>query len=131
VAKTLGSLLTNWSPLLPIISGFALWLPALLKEFRWVTRTNELYYMAGGLIHFACSYLLLPVFIAWLSLRIRRGAFAAGVTLWFVGSWMLGAITDALLGEACLIVLPLISGTLLLVLACNIPSRLEALAAEE
>ncbi|MEQ1859924.1 MAG: hypothetical protein ABMA13_08310 [Chthoniobacteraceae bacterium] len=127
-AKTRGALATNWPPLLPLVVGAMLLLPEFLKA---VSNGRDAPFMLGGMTHAALTCLLLPVFIAWLSLRMRRGALAAGLTIWFVGNWIVGAVCAVMFDQGCLMILPIISGTLLVMLSADIPRQIERLAAEE
>jgi ABC-type transport system involved in multi-copper enzyme maturation permease subunit len=91
-----------------------------------------------GVFYFICftTYavsvaLSFPVFIAWLSLKIRWGAFLVGGTIWTFGNWNFAVLCALVFREASAVILPSVSIVILGVLSTSIPRRLEQLAAEE
>ena len=92
---------------------------------------QEFFYTSLGCIYAGCSLLLLPVLIAWLSLRMRWGAFPIGVTVWFIGQWIIGACMVLMANEGATVLMPIIAGITLAGFASDIPRRLEHLAAQE
>jgi ABC-type transport system involved in multi-copper enzyme maturation permease subunit len=136
-AKTTGCLKASW----PAIAGLAIALSLLaigagnelldeINEQRsyWV---KDLFYATCLFAYALFTGLLLPTFIAWLSLRMRWGALPVGLTIWFFGSFGLGAILFSLAQEGAVILLPVISFCMLMGFWGSIPGKLEQLAAEE
>jgi ABC-type transport system involved in multi-copper enzyme maturation permease subunit len=135
--KTLGCLKASW----PAIAGVVIGLSTLgLTVFSEIRRqagqgqsywSRDLYFGVFLFLHAVFTGLLLPVYIAWLSLRVRWGALPIGITIWFLGNFAIGAAMSLLAGEAAVIILPVISFCLLFTCWQNLPGKLEQLAAEE
>ncbi len=131
--KVRGCFAMNWPAFACAAFGVVLFSPDIAKEVsqELTRRPSQSLIALCGWSHGVFGYALLPVFVAWLSLRMRRGAAALGITIWLVGGYMGSALVLVMMREAGVMVLPFLSGTLLVFLVCNIPRRLEALAAEE
>jgi hypothetical protein len=134
--KTIGCMKSSW----PAFGGVGLSLAALAYGIWEETRRPQSSANIDGeaIIYPICFFghavftaLLLPVFVAWLSLRMRWGALPVGATIWFLGSIGAGAIVGAIAEEASIILLPILSFGLLAWLWMSIPQKLEELAAEE
>jgi ABC-type transport system involved in multi-copper enzyme maturation permease subunit len=135
--KTIGCLKASW----PAIAGFAFALSLLAigiggeiaKDLIYQRPfwSNGVFYGICGITHAALTGLLLPVFIAWLSLRMRWGALPVGFTIWFMGNFAIAAVMIMLTQEGALVLLPMISFCMLFGFWVSIPSKLEQLAAEE
>jgi ABC-type transport system involved in multi-copper enzyme maturation permease subunit len=129
-AKTVGSLLTNWPPALITLFGLSLLLR--FEEWGLNSISSEWLVGAGFIAYASFCYLQLPLWIAWLSLRYRRGALSLGIVTFVIGHWIvMFSVASLDSEELASFVLPAITGTLLVVLARSIPRQLEACAAEE
>jgi ABC-type transport system involved in multi-copper enzyme maturation permease subunit len=135
--KTLGCLKASW----PAIAGLVITLLLLAigavgdllddinhQRSYWV---KDLFYAICVFAYASFTGLLLPAFIAWLSLRMRWGALPVGITIWCFGNFGLGAILFFLAQEGAVILLPIISFCMLIGFWGSIPGKLEQLAAEE
>lgn len=134
--KVSGCLQASW----PAFGGVAislLILASLLAREVFSMRFNTpdtaegIFFGACLLAYSILTALLLPVYIAWLSLRLRWGALPVGITIWFFGNCGLGSILGLVAREGAIVLLPIISFGLLLGFWSNIPDKLEQLAAEE
>lgn len=131
--KTFGCL----KAVLPGILGFGLGLTILacaaVSEFlaRPANFSSDAIYVVFGIAHAFFTGLLLPVFIAWLSLRMRWGALPVGITIWFLVNFGAAAVLFLVAQEAAMILLPVSSLCALIGFWQTIPSKLEALAAED
>lgn len=131
--KARGCFATSWPLVMMISISLAVLAVELLPEtLREITRypRNALYAVAVPTC-FTISAALLPLSIAWMSLRVRWGGFPLGLTAWFLGNQIAVGICMWTFRDGSLVVLPLtgiIVGGLLL---ANILQRLEILAAGE
>jgi ABC-type transport system involved in multi-copper enzyme maturation permease subunit len=135
--KTIGCLKSSW----PAIAGVLISLSILAFGFgleisREVARgssssARDLFYTVCVVGYVAFTVLLLPVFIAWLSLRMRWGSLPIGITIWFLGNFGMGTILVLLTQEGAMILLPIFSFCMLFGFWVAIPPKLEQLAAEE
>jgi ABC-type transport system involved in multi-copper enzyme maturation permease subunit len=135
--KTVGCLKTSWPAIVGFgvgagILGFAI-ADEIRKEIssgqRWF---NEgIFYGICAVSHAVFIGLLLPVFIAWLSLRMRWGALPVGGTIWFMGNWIAAVLCFMLMQEGSAVILPIASFCTLCGFWGSIPPKLEQLAAEE
>jgi ABC-type transport system involved in multi-copper enzyme maturation permease subunit len=135
--KAIGCLKTSW----PAIAGFGIGLGilgiAITKEIvkeisrgqRWLD--EGLFYGTCAAAYAVFTALLLPVFIAWLSLRMRWGALPVGATIWFMGNWIGAGVCILLMREGSALVLPIAAFCILCGFWGSIPPKLEQLAAEE
>ena len=135
--KTIGCLKASWPPIAGFLIGILCLLEVLWRELKRQTLQghsmvdSDTFYVVFAAAHGAFAALLLPVFIAWLSLRMRWGAFPVGGTIWFIGNWIVGALFVVMFEEGAAILLPFVSFFLLCGFWLRIPGRLEELAAEE
>jgi hypothetical protein len=107
----------------------ALWLFHMVVTER--PRFEDMFYGILFTMHGIFSTALLPVFVAWLSLRVRWGAFLVGGTIWAVGGWFVLLVCVLTFEEGSSVILPALSGFALAYFARAIPRRLHELAAEE
>lgn len=131
--KTLGLLALNWPPLALALTGGAFGpLQDLLRE--WQSMFDGRWDGVMGLCSIAFGALALtalPVFVAWLSLWMRRGSTAVGVTVWLIGGWIMTMFAFLLMREGALVAIPCVCVVMIGYFAKEIPRRLESLAAEE
>jgi ABC-type transport system involved in multi-copper enzyme maturation permease subunit len=130
--KVRGALVSSWPPLLAtfIFTGLAVQI-AIEEWIKHPPTAEPLFYLVAGGAFALCTALLLPVFVAWLSLRLRWGAFPVGVMVWFFANWIAGGLGVLIFREASIVVLALAALGSLLGFATAIPPRLARLAAEE
>jgi ABC-type transport system involved in multi-copper enzyme maturation permease subunit len=104
--KAMGCIKTSW----PAIAGFGIsvtifafgfgqQIVAEIKRGRTVLDENA-FYAVFITSHVVATMLMLPVFVAWLSLRLRWGALPLGGTIWFIGNWIGTALLALLMQEA-------------------------------
>jgi ABC-type transport system involved in multi-copper enzyme maturation permease subunit len=135
--KTVGCLKTSWPAFTGLAIGISILAFAIAEEFskeRYWNRqffSDTFVYFFFGCAHIVFTALLLPVFIAWLSLRMRWGALPVGGTIWFMGNWIGAVVLFIIAQQAAIVLLPLVSFCLLFGFWGSIPSKLEQLAAEE
>jgi ABC-type transport system involved in multi-copper enzyme maturation permease subunit len=130
--KVRGALLSAWPLLLAALVCVVLVGQIAIGE--WVRHPpvgEPLFYLASAGVFALGTALLLPVFVAWLSLRLRWGAFPVGVMVWFFANWIAGGLCVLAFREASIVVLALAALGSVLGLAMAIPARLARLAAEE
>jgi ABC-type transport system involved in multi-copper enzyme maturation permease subunit len=130
--KILGFLISSWTLFLGFSIGFVGLLFAWLPDFAGANVFDDGFFYACCAIAYAVlSGFLLPVFIAWLSLRLRWGALPIGGTIWLFGNWFIAVFLFLLAREGAIVLLPITALVILCTLASRIPGRLEQLAAEE
>jgi len=131
--KARGCFATNW-PLVAMISlSLAVLAVELLpKTLREFSRHPEGFFFAIGLpVCFIVSAALLPLSIAWMSLRVRWGGLPLGLTAWFLGNQIAVFTVMWMFREGSLVVLPLAGTIVGGMLIANILQRLEILASGE
>jgi hypothetical protein len=132
--KMVGCLRTSIPPAIGLAAGLILIGIGIFKDLMSPHRyggDSAVFYASAAFCHGVVVSALLPVFIAWLSLRMRWGALPVGVTIWFFGNWIGGGIAALIFREASIFILPVVAFILLAVMWNAIPRRLEQLAAEE
>jgi len=132
--KMRGCFATNW----PLVALLALALvplaPPLFREiFSASGRTGaQGLFVGGGIaVNVAVWAALLPICVAWVSLRVRRGGFPIGFTVWILASYAGALVCFFTMREAAFVVLPVLGVVTGGVLAKDILGRLERLASGE
>jgi hypothetical protein len=129
--KVRGCLRTSIVPVLCLVLGLGILGCGALSEFGRHPGSDDIFYAFFGFLYAVVAFLMLPVLIAWLSLRMRWGAFPVGCTVWFLGNWIIGMLLAILVEQAAIVLLPAVHGVILGMLVFAIPPLLERLAAEE
>jgi ABC-type transport system involved in multi-copper enzyme maturation permease subunit len=135
--KTFGCLKASWPAIAGVGLGLTIFAFGALQEIGrqqsqgqpyWV---RDFFFGSSVFAHAIFSGLLLPVFIAFLSLRMRWGALPVGLTIWLLGNFGAVVILGAIAEEGAFILLPILSFSLLFAFWNSIPAKIEQLAAEE
>jgi len=129
--KVRGCLFTNIPLFACAAYGAACILLGAISQPRMMPDAEGLFYIVCFGTYTAILAISCPIFISWLSLRMRWGAFVVGGTIWCFGNWMFAMLCALTIQEGSAVVLPLFTGVLTVALANSIPRKLELLAAEE
>jgi hypothetical protein len=129
--KVFGCLRTSLIPIFCLCAGLAILPCAIGWEMskRWIL-PNDACDLICWILYGAAAMLSLPAVIAWLSLHVRWGAFALGLTLWLIGSWMIQLTLTLLMERAAISILPFVHLGILVFLALEIVNCLERLGGE-
>jgi hypothetical protein len=132
--KTMGCLRSSWPAFGGLAVGLAILFGGIVDESRRhpsAVPGEAVFYGTCGFLHAVFTGLLLPVLVAWLSLRMRWGALPVGATIWALGSMGAVMIIGLVAEEGAFVLLPMVSFGLLVFFWTSIPAKLEQLAAEE
>jgi ABC-type transport system involved in multi-copper enzyme maturation permease subunit len=129
--KVRGCVLNSWPPLAGALLGVGIASPRLIEEsFRSPPHAAVFFYLFCGLSSVIIAGLLLPVLIAWLSLRLRWGALPIGTAIWGVGNLLLSMLCALMFRQGTLVLFPAIELLILGALASSIPATVERAGGE-